>query len=220
MRKTIGVLSVLALSISFAAKAEDLFEAIEKAKQDGSAERARLLSFGSEKSSNELSDEELRSVNGNIVAQGVFTEEEERQIIEKFKNGDEAAASTLAYVNRVITDAQIGKITENNVNDYFFHYIQKLSAMRVPDSIIDHQIQTLLQAQARAERERKLDEARRAIFNQFLDSVGRLNDKIQGAPRGAEIVIDLGDLFNAFYSIPAIQTQLPGGMNMEIIFQK
>ncbi|MGE3610783.1 MAG: hypothetical protein AB7I27_14420 [Bacteriovoracaceae bacterium] len=217
--KMLFLLTTLTLSLS-TAFAQSVEEALELAKQDGSAARAEMINQQRDAQNlNAISDTTLAETNISMIAPGSFTEDEERELIAAIKSGHLKSAEIVRSMNEIVTAALTGHPTDQSVNNAFFDYLQLLERMGAPQRVIDYQIEKLIAANERAARDQKLQEARQAIMNQFLSDLQAFGEKYRnGGANRPNMVIDLSQIFNAFYSIPEINAKLPGG-NIQIIIK-
>lgn len=193
------LITVLTLTMSFNAFSEDLWEAIERAKQNGSAERARILNEQRDRANpNALSDEDMRNIGGPIIADGVYSEEVERILIIQFKEGNAEAAKTIQQINKVITAARTGKLTEHAVGKEFDRFLMGLHKMGIPDSVLNAQLEVLIRAQEAAAREAAEQARRQAIFNGLVSDLIDFGNQYRNQAQNEQMVMDFGNLLNNY----------------------
>lgn len=179
MKKSLYLLLVISF-VQQICLAESVEEAIERAKKDGSAERAANTNCETLKHNLRipgacLSDDEMRESGGPIIAPGIFTPEVERELIEAIKNNDQASLATVQLVNQSSIAAKTGQLNNQLVQKNLDQYLAQLINSGIPKSVIEAQLQQAFLRQNQLIHENQLNQLRQEIMNQFLQSIDSQN---------------------------------------------
>lgn len=162
--------------ISHLIQAETVDEAIERAKKDGSADRARQTHCEAMKdehqfNSNCLNDDELRELSGPIIAPGIYSPEIEAQMIEAVKNNDQSTLATVKLVNQLTMATRTGQMTQDLVDRKLNQYLTDLINSGLSQKLIESQLNAAFQAQKQMIQDHQLNKFRTEIMDQFLHSI-------------------------------------------------
>lgn len=151
------------------------------------------LSVNSMAALTELSDDEMRDIDGFIIGGGL-SEEIQSELIKKFAAGDKEAIALIAETNRMVNDARNGQITESNFLNYYFEHLRNLVNFGFSSDIIYRQANTILEAQRRAQEQAALDQFRRQLFQQFIGQLTNYANSVREGKPNHSILIDLNQL--------------------------
>lgn len=141
------------------------------------------------------------------VIEDTFTIEEERFLVSSMKENASAQNALLNSVNKISTDFNSGKLTEQNMASYLTDYLNNLAKMHTPASLITLQKQMAADAN---ERIIKQNSTRSDVFKYFLRNLSELNKTKQTSPHKQipdNIIVDISRLLGAFYNSPELQPQ-------------
>ncbi len=137
-----------------------------------------------------------------------FTIEEERVLVRAIKENTSAQKAMISSVNKISTDFNSGKLTEQSMPSYLIDYLKALTETHSPASLINLQKQMAADAN---ERIVKQNSTRSDIFKYFLRNLSEMNKSKQTNVHNQipdNIIVDFSRLLGAFYDTPEIQNKL------------